>query len=167
MTEATAIVRQAGEGERSWFAGGGVFTWKVTAAESGGAFFAFEDELAEGKTTPLHTHPNEDELIYVLDGELLAHVDGEQRRVGAGGVLFAPRGVPHAFMVVSPAARVLAFQTPGTGEAFYRAASEPATSDADATRPGDFARLRQVAETSPAIEILGPPPFERVAPAGG
>ena len=34
MQTATAIVRQGGEGERMWFAGGGTFTWKATGDET-------------------------------------------------------------------------------------------------------------------------------------
>ncbi len=63
-------------------------------------------------------------------------------------------------MVTSESAHVLALQTPGTGESFYRDAGEPAHSAADAARPADWARLRQVAERSECIELLGPPPFE-------
>jgi quercetin dioxygenase-like cupin family protein len=162
MSTSTAapIIRQAGEGERMWFAGGGVFTWKANAEETGGAFIMFEDHMERGKVTPLHTHPQQDEAIYVLDGEIVAHVeDAPQQRVGAGGLFFAPRGVPHAFMVSSETAHVLSVQTPGSGESFYREAGEPVTSDADATRPADFDRLRAVAERSDCIEILGPPPF--------
>jgi quercetin dioxygenase-like cupin family protein len=159
MTTATPILRQANEGERMWFAGGGVFTWKATAAEIGGAFIAFEDHMPRGKTTPLHLHPNEDEALYVLAGELLVHVEGEEHKVGRGGLFVAPRGVAHAFMVTTETAHVFSFQTPGTGERFYRDAGEPATSEADASRPPDFARLREVADHSPSIEVLGPPPF--------
>ncbi len=169
MSTAVPIIRQAEEGERWWFAGGGVFTWKATAAETGGAFIMLEDRIVRGKTTPLHLHPNEDETIYVLEGELLVHVEGEEHRVGRGGLFVAPRGVPHAFMVTSETAHILALQTPGTGEPFYREAGEPARSPADASRY-DWARLREVAERSDSIEILGPPPFasarqEAAAPA--
>jgi hypothetical protein len=59
--------------------------------------------------------PNEDEAIHVLEGELLVDVEGEQHRVGQGGLFFAPRGVAHAFMVTSETAHVLSVQTPGTG----------------------------------------------------
>jgi len=159
MTSALPILRQADEGEQMWFAGGGVFTWKATAAETGGAFLAFEDHMARGKTTPLHLHRNEDEALYVLEGELLVHVEGEEHKVGRGGLFVAPRGLAHAFMVTSETAHVFSFQTPGTGERFYRDASERVTSDADASRPPDFARLRKVADHSPSIEVLGPPPF--------
>lgn len=159
MSTAVPIIRQAGEGEQLWFAGGGVFTMKASAAETGGAFILLEDRMVRGKTTPLHLHPNEDEAIYVLEGELLVDVEGEQHRVGQGGLFVAPRGVPHAFMVTSETAHILSLQTPGTGEAFYRALTEPVSSTADASRPPDWARLREVAERSESIELLGPPPF--------
>ena len=162
MSKVVPIIRQAGEGEQMWFAGGGVMTWKATAAETGGAFLLLEDRMARGKMTPLHQHPNDDEAIYVIEGEILAHVEGEEHPVGAGGLFFAPRGVPHAFMVTSETAHVLALLTPGTGEAFYRDAGEPADADTDASRV-DFARLREVAERSESIELLGPPPFAEAA----
>jgi quercetin dioxygenase-like cupin family protein len=159
MSTAVPIIRQHGEGERMWFAGGGVFTWKATAAETGGAFLMFEDRMERGKVTPLHTHPDQDEAIYVLDGEILAHVDDTEHRVGAGGLFFAPRGVPHAFMVASETAHILSMQTPGSGESFYREAGEPATSEEASARPPDWPGLRAIAERSHCIEILGPPPF--------
>jgi quercetin dioxygenase-like cupin family protein len=160
---AATVIRQQGEGEQLWFAGGGVFTMKASAEDTGEAFVLFEDSMAQGKMTPLHQHPNEDESLYVLEGELLVHIDGEEHALGKGGFFLAPRGVAHAFMVTSESARVLALQTPGTGEAFYRAASEPASSADDASRPADLARLRAAAEASPTIEILGPPPFAALA----
>ena len=159
MSTAVPIIRQDGEGEQMWFAGGGVFTWKATAAETGGEFILIEDNMVRGKRTPLHLHPNQDEAIYVLEGELLVDVEGEQRRVGPSGLFFAPRGVAHAFMVISDTARVLGLMTPGAGEAFYRDAGEPVDATTDASRPPDWARLREVAEQSDTIELLGPPPF--------
>ena len=53
-----------------------------------------------GKMTPLHTHPDSDETMYVLEGEILMHMDGTEHRVAAGGLAVAPRGVPHAFLVL-------------------------------------------------------------------
>lgn len=158
---ATPIIRAEGEGEHLWFYGGGVFTIKATAAETGGSFFMFEDTMAQGKTTPLHLHPKEEEAIYVIEGELLVHVDGENHRLSGGGVCVAPRGVPHAFLVTSKSARVLAMLVPGRAEAFYRGASEPASAGIDASGPVDFDRLRLSAERNGGIEILGPPPFDK------
>ena len=161
MTASTLvpIVRVTGEGERLWFYGGGLHIWKATAAETGGAFLLFEDVMSRGKTTPLHTHPRVDETLYMLEGEVLLHIDGKEQRLGSGGVAMAPRGVPHAFLVTSETARILFLETPGSSEAFYRGASEPATNDLEMSAPVDFARVRASAELNGGIEILGPPPF--------
>src|ERR671917_668356 len=161
MSTAGAIIRRDGEGERRWFAGGGVHVMKATAEETDGAFMLLENRMTRGKTTPLHTHPNLDETLIVLEGEILVYVERREHRVGPGGVAVAPRGVPHAFLVTSESARMLTLQTPGSGEAFYRDASEPATDETDAQRPPDLDRLRAAAERHPdIIQILGPPPFE-------
>lgn len=153
---ATPVIKAAGEGERRWFFGGGLQTWKVTAAESGGAFMLFEDEMTEGKVTPWHCHPEHDELIVLLEGECIVNIGGNKQHVTSGGMWMAPRGVPHAFAVLSPTARALAFQTPGSAEAFYYGASEPA-SDEDGTV--DFERIGEIAAATGVTEILGPPPF--------
>src|SRR6195952_1040832 len=88
-----AIIRARHEGKRRWFYGGGVHTWKATAEETGGAYFLFEMELEQGKLTPLHQHPDSDETMYVLEGEILVHVDGTDHHVAAGGLAMAARGV--------------------------------------------------------------------------
>ena len=133
---------------------------KATAEETDGAFMLLEDRMVRGKTTPLHTHPNLDETLIVLEGEILVYAEGREHRVGPRGVAVAPRGAPHAFMVTSESALILALQTPGSGEAFYKDASEPSTDETDAERPPDLNRLREAAERNPScIEILGPPPF--------
>jgi mannose-6-phosphate isomerase-like protein (cupin superfamily) len=159
MSAAVPIIRNDGEGDRLWFYGGGVHTWKASAEETAGAFILFEDSMTQGKTTPLHVHTNEDEALYVLDGELLVHIDGTDHRVGPRGVAVAPRGVAHAFLVTSPTARVLTLQTPGTAESFYRGASEPARAETDPSGPVDFRRVSEAAERSGGMKVLGPPPF--------
>jgi quercetin dioxygenase-like cupin family protein len=160
MSTAVPIIRGEGEGERRWFAGGGVHVMKETAEETDGAFMLLEDRMVRGKTTPLHTHPNLDETLIVLEGEILVYAEGREHRVGPRGVAVAPRGAPHAFMVTSESALILALQTPGSGEAFYLEASEPASADTDPGRT-DWDRLRAAAERHPdTIQILGPPPFE-------
>jgi quercetin dioxygenase-like cupin family protein len=160
MSTAVPIVRNEGEGERLWFLGGGLHVWKAGAEETGGALLLFEDILEAGKTTPLHIHPDEDELLYVLDGEILVHIAGEESRVGPRGVAFAPRGVAHAFLVTSATARILCLETPASAEAFYRGASVPATEDLEREAPVDLDRLRKSAQGNPGIEIVGPPPFD-------
>jgi quercetin dioxygenase-like cupin family protein len=156
---ARVIVRNGGEGDRMWFLGGGTHTWKASSEETGNSMIVFEDELEQGKVTPMHFHADVGEALYVLEGEikLVAEGEGEERILAAGGFVFAPRGCAHAFAVISPRARVLAIQTPGSGQAFYRNASEPASESG--TGPVDFERLRHVAVETGATTIVGPPPF--------
>jgi mannose-6-phosphate isomerase-like protein (cupin superfamily) len=73
---------------------------KASAATTGGTFSLFEEN--EPVDTPLHVHENEDELFYVLEGEHVIRVGGEEFRVGPGGLVFAPRGVPHSQRRVVP-----------------------------------------------------------------
>jgi quercetin dioxygenase-like cupin family protein len=153
---ATPVIKAAGEGERRWFAGGGMHTWKVTGEQSGGAFSMFEDEMTQGKATPWHSHPDSDELIYLLEGEVDVNIDGQTQRVSTGGLWMTPRGVSHAFVVVSPTARLLAIQTPGSAGQFYWDASDPAEDSAAAV---DFDRIREVANATRVTDVQGPSPF--------
>ncbi len=158
MTTPVSIVRTNGEGEKRWFFGGGLHTWKASSDETGGALIAFEDYVTQGKATPLHFHPAADEVLYVLEGEITVHIDDEQHQVGPGGFSFAPRGVTHAFTVTTASARILTVQTPGVGQAFFAQASEP-TSQTNPDGPVDFGRVREAARSTGATEIVGPPPF--------
>jgi quercetin dioxygenase-like cupin family protein len=156
------IIRGADDGERRWFSGGGVHVWKARAEETAGAFLLFEDVMDGGKSTPLHTHPDSDESMYILEGEILMHMNDRDYRVSAGGLAVAPRGIPHAFMVLSPVVRMLCLHTPGVCEGFYWDASDPIAAD---VRSGtvDFERVRDSAARNGGIEILGPPPFAQGA----
>ncbi|MDQ1432244.1 MAG: hypothetical protein QOF40_2846 [Actinomycetota bacterium] len=161
-----SVVRARDDGERRWFYGGGLHIWKATAEETDGAFLLFEDRLEHGKVTPLHTHPDSDETMIVLEGEILMHLDGVEHVVGAGGTAVAPRGVPHAFKVSGPdGTRLLCLHTPGCCQAFYRDASEPVGAGDDiadlAAGPVDMERVQASARKNGGIEILGPPPFTR------
>ena len=137
----------AGEGEKRSFLGGGLHTWKLTTDDTGGAFFMFEDVMAQAKTTPLHRHPEADETVYVLEGEIVVNVDGKESRVGAGGMTFTPRGVPARLLVVSESARILTSRRQESVRRFYRDASEPATDDRADTV--DIARLQASAKENP------------------
>ena len=157
MATLETTVRAHGAGERRWFCGGGVHSWLATEVDTGGAYLLFEDALDAGKVTPLHQHPDADETFYMLEGEVRLHIADSEQALATGGIAIIPRGVPHAFMVTTPTARMLCLQTPGGGEAFYRHASEPA-GVGEPPIP-DFERVRAAAVATGAIEILGPPPF--------
>jgi quercetin dioxygenase-like cupin family protein len=145
------------EGDAIWF-NGALQNVKLAGEWSADAVCLVEVESTEGRATGLHTDPSH-ETFYVLEGELLFHVDGEEHRAPAGTTVAVRRGVPHAFMIVSPTARFLVMNAPGTQERFFRAGGQPAHSRdfADAPPPDEertMAAARQI-----GVEMLGPPPF--------
>ncbi len=165
---AVPVVVEQDAGEFLWF-GGGLFTFKVTNEQSDGAFILIEDVANRGKTTPLHSHPHHDETFYVIEGELLLHVDGAEQTATAGAVAFIPRGVPHAFLVTSESARFIGFITPGdaSAEAFFREAGEEAR-DRNAPPTGtklDIPRIVDAGKRTGFMEALGPPPFKQESSA--
>jgi mannose-6-phosphate isomerase-like protein (cupin superfamily) len=96
---------------------------KASADTTGGAFTIFEEN--EPVDTPLHVHENEDELFYVLEGEHAFRVGDQEFRAGPGGLVFAPRGVPHAQRRMVPrTGRVLVLTSPSGFEGFFRELAE-------------------------------------------
>lgn len=58
--------------------------------------------LEPGAGAPLHRHPEVDEVLVVLEGEIDVQL-GEQRiRVGPEQTISIPCGVPHAFFAIGP-----------------------------------------------------------------
>jgi quercetin dioxygenase-like cupin family protein len=168
MAERAPIVRAGSDGEDLWFANS-LLTIKAGSAETDQGFLLMEFQSPLGKTTPLHLHEHEDESFYVLEGELLVHIDGQEHRGGPGAFVNVPRGAAHAFLVTSETARFLVVVTPGSpeAEAFFRDAGDPAPDHVPPPlAPLDIGRLKAAAEASGGMELLGPPPFELPAPAG-
>ena len=93
-------------GERLVFSGVTILV-RTPSEASGGAFTLFE-EVPPMADTPLHVHANEDELFYVLEGEHVFTVGDEEFAASPGGLVFAPRGVPHAQRRVVPGRRTAA-----------------------------------------------------------
>jgi len=159
MSSTTPVITKQDTDDNIWF-GGGLLSFRVTTAQSGSTLILFEHAAAQGKRTPLHLHLDHDETGYVLEGELLLHVDGVETKVGPGAAFWVPRGVPHAFLVTSEIARSMWVVTPGGAmEEFFRQAGEVATDRALPPPEIDIARLIEVGEKTGAMKVIGPPPF--------
>ena len=130
----------ADEGERLVF---GDVTILVRAARdtTGGSFTVFE-EVPPLADTPLHVHANEDELFYPLEGEHIYQVGTEEFRVGPGGMVFAPRGIPHSQRRVVPGeGRQLVLTSPAGFEGFFRELA--AAHDAGTLGPEAYAQASE------------------------
>src|SRR5262249_29260994 len=67
----------------------------LSGADTGGAYCLLDIGLAPGMMVPRHTHTREDEVYYVLRGELEVAVGDEVYVLRAGDTLIAPRDIPH------------------------------------------------------------------------
>lgn len=151
----------AGDGDHRFFLNH-LATVKVGAGESSSGMSAVEFTAPRGFGPPLHVHQEEDEIMYVLDGEIRLDVDGSSTVATAGTVASLPHGIPHVFQVVSASARFLTVtagrQSAPSFDRFVQALGTPtdptvlpAPVEID---PGHVARV--CAEHG--IEVLGPPP---------
>jgi mannose-6-phosphate isomerase-like protein (cupin superfamily) len=128
------------DGQRLVF-GDATILVRLAAETTGGAFTLFE-EVPPLVDTPLHVHEHEDEVFYVLEGEHVFQVGDEELPTGPGGLVFAPRGIPHAQRrVVAGQGRLLVLTAPGGLEGFFR---ELATAHASGTLgPVAYARASE------------------------
>ncbi|MEA2438886.1 MAG: hypothetical protein QOH76_310 [Thermoleophilaceae bacterium] len=147
-----------GEGEAIWF-NGALISVKVPGEWSDDAFSLVEVTSTRGRATGLHTDPSH-ETFYLLEGELLFHVDGEERRACAGDTVGVPQGLPHAFIVISDTARFLVLNTPGTHDRFFRDGGVAATHRDFAKAPPPDLDRTMAAGRQHGVRFIGPPPFD-------
>jgi quercetin dioxygenase-like cupin family protein len=51
--------------------------------------------IKKGRNNPKHVHPDSEEVLYLLEGELAHSVGDEEVTVKKGGTIVIPAGVPH------------------------------------------------------------------------
>jgi quercetin dioxygenase-like cupin family protein len=145
------------EGERFHFLNT-LHTAKVTGEQSNGTLTAVEFLAPKNFGPPLHLHDAEDELFYILDGELWLSCGDVEAVQGEGAVVWLPRGLPHTFAVRSETARVLCVTTPSGFERFVATLGEPTQSrtlpEPEEIDPGHVAEVCAQFD----IQVLGPPP---------
>lgn len=124
----------------------------LTGAATGGKMSIYEAVAAPDQGPPRHIHHGEDEIFYILSGEVIFWLDGESVTKGPGDIVFAPRDRPHTFHVVGPApARWITILTPGGMEGFFVEMAE-----------GGYRLPQQIADVARiaanyAMEFVGPP----------
>src|SRR5262244_3806570 len=67
----------------------------LSGIDTGGAYCLLEVSLAPGMGVPRHTHTREDEVYFVLAGELEVTVGEKTFVLRPGDTLLAPRDIPH------------------------------------------------------------------------
>jgi quercetin dioxygenase-like cupin family protein len=147
------------QGRALWHLGA-LLTFKALGEETGGQFWALEGLADRRMAVPLHTHSREDEIWYVLEGEIAFTIGEETRTAGPGAFVYIPRNVPHTFQVRSETARWFGIGTPAGLDQWFFETGEPARElslPPAPSAPPDVGALIASLKAY-GTETIGPPP---------
>jgi quercetin dioxygenase-like cupin family protein len=121
----------------------------------GGGLGVFEMIVPSGAhVPPPHSHTENEECVYVLEGSLRYTVDAQTRDLGPGEWMSTPRGAVHHFSnQAAEPARALVILTPDIGEEYFREVAAVV----NAGGPPDRAKLAQVM-TRHGLVVAAPRP---------
>jgi mannose-6-phosphate isomerase-like protein (cupin superfamily) len=107
----------------------------LSGEQTGGRFALVEHPIRpRALAAPLHTHTDEDEISYILEGEVGVQIGDRVLHAGPGTLVFKPRGVPHAFWNPGDApARLLELISPAGFERYFEEAATLAANGSRAT----------------------------------
>jgi quercetin dioxygenase-like cupin family protein len=124
---------------------------KVSGSDTDGGLAIFEQtSLSQGRGTPLHIHPEQDEVFYVIEGAYYFQVGSEKYNLATGDSIFLPRKVPHAWTQVSEKGKMTVILQPaGKLENFFTTMS---TLNHEPT-PAEIAKIFE----ENGMQVVGPP----------
>ena len=91
---------------------------KVSGKDTGGAMCVLE---VSNTGWPRHVNRDQDEWVYVVDGEVELEVGKKRLRLGARESMFIPRNVEHTWGSLAPARVLNTYQPAGRMEDFFQA----------------------------------------------
>jgi quercetin dioxygenase-like cupin family protein len=107
---------------------GSLMTVLVDGNETHGQFALMEFRAKPGNEPPPHCHELEDETLYILEGKIEAYQGDEVAVLGPGDSLFAPKGTPHAWYILTPYLRMLIMVTPAQSDKYFKTMGSPTAS---------------------------------------
>lgn len=111
----------------AYWSQGILWTILATSEQTGGSYSLMEQLCPKDAGPPPHTH-EQDEVIYVVEGELTMIAGAERINVQAGALAYILARCIHTFRVDSPEARLLNFYLPGGFEGVITELGAPAGS---------------------------------------
>jgi DNA-binding transcriptional MerR regulator len=105
--------------------GGEPHDFKVSTQDTNGTMCISEFTGVGG--WPRHLHYDQDEWIYIIDGEFAFEVGDKQLRLGAGESIFLPRKIAHVWVSANekPGKIINVYQPAGKMEDFFREITKP------------------------------------------
>lgn len=99
---------------------GSLVLHRAKSNETDGAFSVVELVSEPGAGVSLHIHENEDELVYVEEGEIEVTLGDQSMKATKGVMALLPRGIPHGFTNVgNTPSRVLDVILPGNFDNYF------------------------------------------------
>src|SRR5215472_1465561 len=95
LSEPTAFSHGRQSIDRSVWYNGSLMTFLATGEETQGKFAMIEAVSRKGNDPPPHLHRREDEVFYVLEGEVVVSVGDRTIKGTPGTMIFLPRDVRH------------------------------------------------------------------------
>jgi hypothetical protein len=130
---------------------------KARAEDTGGALGVLEGRFfEEGYGPPIHVHSREDEVMYVLDGQIRFRVGDDDFVADPGTWVWQPRGVPHSFRVEYKGARALVIFTPGGIERMFEDGGVPAGESAEPPQQEYDLEAAAALAKRYGFEVVGP-----------
>src|SRR6516225_1362201 len=112
--------------DRSVWYNGSLMTLLATGEETQGKFALIEAVSRKGNDPPPHIHRREEEIFYVLEGEVVFSVGERTIKGTPGTMIFLPRDVRHSLTIESEHARMLILVTPAGLERWFKEFGVPA-----------------------------------------
>ena len=127
MTAQAHNVHVPADSGPAYWGPGDRYSFLVTGAQSGGAYFILEAFVPPGGGPPPHIHQREEECFYLLSGHLTMTLGERQLKVSAGDFVQIARGTVHTFVNDGDEiARMLAIFSPAGMEHWMTEALDPA-----------------------------------------
>jgi mannose-6-phosphate isomerase-like protein (cupin superfamily) len=154
-----AFQLEAEKGRALWHLGA-LLVFKALGEETAGQFWALEGLADRQMAVPLHSHSLEDEIWYVLEGNISFTIGNRTVEAGPGSFAYIPRNTPHTFQVRSETARWFGFGTPAGLDRWFFETGVPAkalTLPPPMDTPVDIEKIVK-SLSDYGTDTLGPPP---------
>jgi quercetin dioxygenase-like cupin family protein len=102
QTQPGFIVPPAVGPGRTMMVFGQTITERITAEDSDGAYYVFDEVTPPGMGVPPHSHTREDEIVFIRAGMFEVFLNGNVTRVEPGAILNFARGSWHGFRCLGP-----------------------------------------------------------------
>ena len=106
--------------EKYFIEGGETTSILATALETNGRVSIFDSQLPSGNEAPWHFHEVDDEIFYIVSGELEFRVAQERIIARPGDLVIAGPGVPRSFKALADSHVIVINAPAGPSEGFIR-----------------------------------------------